>query len=165
MTRTSKQYRAEVLSRVSADADRIMNDRSLDRLRSLPVRRALSAMLVLVAATTMFSFAAPGAWALVHLVALGGLWFLLRRVSRGFVDFPDEFVDERIRASRNESYRLAYMTVAAGVVVVWIGLDIIEKFAGPDMFGGMTRFHVMQSLFWTVLVLPNAVFAWREPEL
>ena len=153
--------------RVAADAHRARTDTSLDALRS-PGRRRLAALaclaLILVAVAAAWSDSAI--WTVVALVpAWGGVW-LVRRLVRLMADLPDELIDERVRAVRNERYLEAYRILSVVTIVVllvgYIGTD------APRIGWALEARHV-HAMFWLVLflslALPSILLAWSEREV
>ncbi len=165
MNERAKELRSEMLDKVEARAEAAMNDESFDRLRPQPVRRALGSALVLSALTIAITGVLDGPWLMLNLVIFGGLWFVLGRVNRGFTDFPDELVDERIRSTRNQVYRYAYISVVAclALVVIITALGNIASFG--ITLGAEHFFAGAMALFWLTLVIPAVIFAWKEPEI
>ena len=165
MEERAKEMRAEMLEKIEARAQAAMNDERYDRLRTQTMRRILSALLVLSALLIAVTGAMDGGWLLLNLILFGGLWFLVGKATRGFTDFPDELVDERIRSTRNKVYRYAYISVVAflALVVVIMALGNIASLnlslTGDQLFAGA------MALFWLSIVTPAVIFAWTEPEL
>jgi hypothetical protein len=104
-------------------------------------------------------------WAVFAGLALAG-YLALRRIVRGMADLPDRVIDERMAQVRNQTYRVAYLTLVSltslALLVVWIAADAARfdfQLAAPNL-------HAM---FWGFLflaaVLPSALLAWTESEL
>jgi hypothetical protein len=154
-------------ARAAADAHRARTDTSLDALRS-PGRRRIAALaslaLILVAAAVAWSGSAV--WTLVALVpAVGGVW-LVRRLVRLMADLPDDLVDERVRAVRNERYVEAYRILSAVTVVI-----LLVSYIGTDAsrLAWQLEARHLHAMFWLVLLLsfalPSILLAWSEREV
>lgn len=161
---TPQSYRKEVLEKIAPRADREMNDTRWDGLRRPFVRRLIAGATVALAALTGVAATFESYWLLLSLAVFGVFGFLLSRVNRGFVDFPDELVDERIRMRRNEAFRLAYLGLAACLSVLLI-VTILFGDMKSAAWSGPPPMALAFSLFWLAMTLPAAVFAWRETQL
>ena len=166
--RTAK-LRAEVLDRVAQHAERGFDDTRFDFLRPLSTRRAV----------VIATFGALGLYALSGAPGLSGLQlpalalyfaliWLLRVATRHVTDLPDGIVDERLRQVRGYTYRYAYLgaLAAAALVVAAIGgyaFVSADGLATPIHLGD--ALHSALVVFFAAMVLPNAVYAWSEPEI
>jgi len=156
------EKRAEMLDKMAPMAERRMNDTRYNALRKPGIRKTLSAILLLLCVAIAFTHE-PAGLALANMILIFALWFLLGRINRGFIDLPEELVDERIKERRNESYRWSYL-IASGAALAIIPTSIIQDAAGETMSG----LHPVGSFFalvWLFIVLPTIVFTWREKEL
>jgi hypothetical protein len=153
--------------RVAADARRAQTDTSLDALRT-PGRRRLVVLvcLALIAVAVATAWGGSAVWTLVALApAIGAVW-LVRRLVRLMADLPDDLVDERVRAVRNqryvEAYRLLSAITVAVLLVVFIGADAVRI----DWVLEARHVHAM---FWLVMLmsfaLPSMLLAWSEREI
>lgn len=153
--------------KLADDAERLQRDTRLDGWRTPARRRALVlatlAVLALVAALAWFDRSVA---LLVAIAVAAGLYVLLRRVVRGMADLPDAFVDERVRAMRNDRYRTAYQVLSAVVMLLllagYMATDASRLTWQPEA-------HHLHAAFWTVLglslALPSMLVAWSEREL
>jgi uncharacterized membrane protein len=153
--------------KLADDAERLQRDTRLDGWRTPARRRALVlatlAVLALVAALAWFDRSVA---LLVAIAVAAGLYVLLRRVVRGMADLPDAFVDERVRAMRNDRYRTAYQVLSAVVMLLllagYMATDASRLSWKPEA-------HHLHAAFWTVLglslALPSMLVAWSEREL
>lgn len=164
MIYSKKELRRDAMAQISPAAQDIMNDEKLSAYRRPIIRKMLAGALVLTAAANVISFAAEGVWSLLNLVVLIGLWFLIARVNRGFMDLPDELIDDRIRDRRNETYRYAYMGVLCILAVVMPTALLVNAFQ-PTWLSLIDPVGALMALFWTAAVLPTAAFAWIEKEI
>jgi hypothetical protein len=153
---------------VGQRADRLMADTHYDGLRTRPARVALvvgyGASLVLVAV----SYLALGSIAGILAVLLAiGVWVLLRLSVRTIVDLPEDYLDERQAALRNEVYVEAYqwlgglvglLASAALVAFIVLGRD-------PDTWSISITWNAAMAIFWVVLglvlALPSLFLALR----
>ncbi|TVR85041.1 MAG: hypothetical protein EA416_17770 [Trueperaceae bacterium] len=152
---------------VAAQAEGLLNDTRLDPWRSKRRRRA-----IVVAALAVFAAVATAAWfdrsvALLAALAVATLVTIaLRRVVRGLADLPDAFVDERIRAMRNQRYLSAYRILSASLVAVLIVLYIAAD--GQRIGWDIAARHIhalFWSVFWVSFTLPSMLLAWNETEI
>lgn len=164
MIYSKEELRRDAMGKISPAAQDIMNDEKLANYRRPVVRKLLAGSLVLAAMANIFSFSANGVWSLLNLVVMIGLWFLIARVNRGFMDLPDELVDDRIRARRNETYKYAYMGVLCILAIVMPTALLLNAFQ-PIWLSLVDPVAALMALFWTAAVLPTAAFAWIEREI
>lgn len=164
MIYSKEDLRRDALGKISPAAEDIMNDEKLARYRRPFVRKLLAAALVLSAIGNLFSFSVDGVWSLINLIVMIGLCFLLARVNRGFMDLPQELVDDRIRGRRNEMYRFAYMGVL-GILSVIMPTALLLNAFQPGILALIDPVAALLALFWTTAVLPTAAFAWIEREI
>jgi hypothetical protein len=152
---------------VAAAARTMLDDTRLDRWRTRARRRA-----IVLAALAAIGAVVAAAWfdrsiALLAALAVATLvTILLRRVVRGLADLPDAFVDERIRAMRNERYLSAYRILSGSLVAVLIVLYIAAD--GQRIGWDIAARHIhalFWSVFWVSLTLPSMLLAWNETEL
>lgn len=164
MTRPTPDPRTR---RLADDADRLLRDTRLDPWRTPGRRRAL-----VVATLVGLAAIAACAWfdlSLAFLVALAfgvGAYVLLRRVVRGMADLPDAFVDERVRAMRNDRYRIAYQVLSAVVMLVLLAAYLATD---ASRLAWQPEARHVHAAFWAVLglslALPSMLVAWHEREL
>jgi hypothetical protein len=149
------------------DAERLQRDTRLDAWRTPGRRRALVlATLAVLAAVAALAWFDRSVALLVALAVAARVYVQLRRVVRGMADLPDAFVDERVRAMRNERYRHAYQVLSAVVMVLllagYIATDASRLAWQPEA-------RHLHAAFWAVLglslALPSMLVAWSEREL
>ena len=164
MTRPDLDPRSRKLA---DDAERLQRDTRLDAWRTLGRRRGLVlATLAALAAVAALAWLDRAVALLIAIAVAAGLYVLLRRVVRGMADLPDAFVDERVRAMRNERYRYAYQVLSAVVMLLllagYIATDASRLAWQPEA-------RHLHAAFWTVLgislALPSMLVAWGEREL
>lgn len=159
--------RAEMIDAIRDKADRELNDERFAAWRT-PSRRRLviAGWIATVGLTTV---AAWFDWPLVlpiGLVAALGFAFLLRRIVRGMADLPDELLDERMLARRNQAYRMAYSGLAVvaliPAVALWLAADAtaIDFELEARHLGALTYL-----VLGIALALPSAILAMTEDEL
>lgn len=148
-------------------ADRLQRDTRLDAWRTPGRRRALvlATLVVLVAVAALAWFDRSVAL-LVALAVAARLYVQLRRVVRGMADLPDAFVDERVRAVRNERYRYAYQVLSALVMLL-----LLAGYMATDAsrLAWQPEARHLHAAFWAVfglsLALPSMLVAWSEREV
>lgn len=103
------------------------------------------------------------------LVLLGAGWMaysLLKWAVRGMADLPEELIDERMNAVRNQRYRMAYAGLSSLAVVILLAMWIA---ADAGRIAWQPRAHHLEAVFWafmfTAICLPSMLVAWTEPEL
>ena len=164
MTRPDQGTRTRKLA---DDANRLQRDTRLDAWRTPGRRRALVlATLAALAGVSVLAWLDRSVALLLAIAVAAGLYVLLRRVVRGMADLPDAFVDERVRAMRNERYRYAYQVLSAVVMLVllagYLATDASRLTWQPEA-------RHLHAAFWLVLglslALPSMLVAWGEREL
>ncbi len=99
-------------------------------------------------------------------VAIFGVWFLLRRAVRLVADAPDEALDERLIGIRNRTYLSAFRALANVVGILGVGFLIWA--AGSDDAGVITATvsltwpqanAVVWFLFGQIMVWPSLALA------
>lgn len=166
MTRdeASQKMRADALDSIRDSAEAKMNDTRLDPLRRPFPRKAIALGVLAVAVATAWAFSSEGGGSLILLALVLAGWFLLQAINRGFMDFPDEFVDERIQALRNDTYRESYIWL--GAVLAVNALAALFLYAGGRTLDlGLTPYGHAMGLFWVMAVLPGVVFALKVREI
>ena len=149
------------------EAERLQRDTRLDAWRTPGRRRALVlAILAALAVVATLAWFDRSVALLIAISAAVGLYVLLRRVVRGMADLPDAFVDERVRAMRNERYRYAYQVLSAVVMVLllagYVATDAARLTWQPEAR------HLHAAFWWVLglsLALPSMLVAWNEREL
>ena len=166
MTRddASRKMRDDALDTIRASAERKMNDTRLDPLRRPGPRKLIALAVLAIAISTAWAFSSEGGWSLILLALVIAGWFLLQAINRGFMDFPDELVDERIRSLRNDTYRESYIWL--GAVLSINALAALFLYAGGRTLDlGLTPYGHAMGLFWVMAVLPGVVFALKVREI
>ncbi|MEN7343280.1 MAG: hypothetical protein AAAFM81_10070 [Pseudomonadota bacterium] len=161
-----KERREEMLQQVEEKAERDFSDTRYNFVRS-QVRRRWLVVLSYVLLTgyglsSVFDF--PGA-ALALLIVWGASVWLLRTAIRGLTDYPDELVDERIREVRGQTYRLAFLGANCLFSLYLVIYIVNQLLAKPGIFLPMsadTLHELAFPFFFGMMVLPTAIFAWRE---
>lgn len=153
--------------KLAEDAERLQRDTRLDAWRTPGRRRGLVlASLGALAGVSALAWFDRSVALLVAIAVAVGLYVLLRRVVRGMADLPDAFVDERVRAMRNERYRTAYQLLSAVVMLLllagYLATDASRLTWQPEA-------RHLHAAFWLVLglslALPSMLVAWGEREL
>jgi hypothetical protein len=164
MSRPDLDPRTHALAR---DAERLLRDTRLDGWRTPGRRRGLvlATLAALATVSALAWFDRPVALLVAIAVAVG--WYvLLRRVVRGMADLPDAFVDERVRAMRNERYRYAYGILSA-VVMLLLLAGYMATDASRLTWQPEAR-HLHAAFWWVLglsLALPSMLVAWGEREV
>ena len=148
-------------------ADDLLNDTRHAALRRRTPRRALAATLMalplLHLPLQLWDSLAGSVLVVANLLAVMALWFVLQRVNRGFVDLPDPYVDERIQYERGITYRLAWWGAAAVLATFGTGAIVLDVLDRPLSTDWLVDITLSGGIF--AFVLPNAIFAWQQPEL
>lgn len=164
MSQTDQDPRTRKLAE---DAERLQRDTRLDAWRTPSRRRGLVlASLAALAGVSALAWFDRSVALLVAIAVAVGLYVLLRRVVRGMADLPDAFVDERVRAMRNERYRTAYQLLSGAVMLLllagYMATDASRLTWQPEA-------RHLHAAFWMVLglslALPSMLVAWGEREL
>jgi len=99
----------------------------------------------------------------VILAVIGGYSFL-RIAVRSIADAPDELLDERQIAVRNNSFRYAYY--AMGYLIAGL---LIFMLSGPDLKlfqpEGNDGSYVIVAVLFAFASMPSMVMAWRERDI
>jgi hypothetical protein len=99
----------------------------------------------------------------VILAVIGGYSFL-RIAVRSIADAPDELLDERQIAVRNNSFRYAYY--AMGYLIAGL---LILMLSGPDLKlfqpEGNDGSYVMVAVLFAFASMPSMIMAWRERDI
>ena len=153
--------------KVAENAERLQRDTRLDAWRTLPRRRLLVvAMLAVLAAIVTLAWLDLGVPMLIALALALSVFLFLRRVVRGMADLPDELVDERVRAVRNERYRVAFQAVS-GVTAFLLLAGYIAADSSRLAWQPEAR-HLHAGFWWLIvssLALPTMLVAWNEREV
>lgn len=156
--------RLEASKKFEARAERQMNDTKLDALRR-PFPRRLIALVILIAAiSTTWTFSVGAFWPALSLLIVIPGWFLLQGINRGFMDLPDQFVDERIISVRDNTYREAYMWLGAIIALLSVVVLLVSEDKIPFDFG-VSLYGQAAGLFWTMAILPGVLFALKTREI
>lgn len=152
---------------VAREAASLLDDPRYDAWRSQGRRRVLVIGAVAsILATVAACLHDDPLIVLLAIVVSAGCWWLLRKAVRGFADLPDEFIDERIRAVRNEHYLYAYRILSALTLVVVLAMYMA---ADGSRLAWQPGAHHVHALFWAVLLasamLPSMLLAWSQREV
>jgi ABC-type transport system involved in cytochrome bd biosynthesis fused ATPase/permease subunit len=153
---------------VGERAERLMADTHYDGLRTRPARVALVIGYVACLALVAVCYLALGSFAGILAVLLAiGVWVLLRLSVRTIADLPEDYLDERQAALRNEVYVEAYqwlgglvglLASAAIIAFIMLGKD-------PDTWSVSITWNAAMAVFWVVLglvlALPSLILALR----
>lgn len=148
----------------------LMDEHGYRLLRSRPVRRALViglATVCMVLPTLGLTPAGSLRSVLCLVLMLTGiaLGVMLRRSLRVIADAPDDLLDERQLAVRNDAYVRAYRILgtitAVGLVCTMVAFDVLQVTGGFDLF--QRHFGIVASYLVLVMALPSMVIAWCEP--
>ena len=145
----------------------LIDDPRYDAWRSQGRRRALvSAAVLSIVITVAACLYGNPLLLLLPIIASACCWWLLRKVVRGMADLPDEFVDERMRAVRNEHYLYAYRILSALMLVVVLAMYMASDAGRLDWQPETAHVH---ALFWGLLLvsgmLPSMLLAWSQREV
>jgi hypothetical protein len=169
MTSRTPTHRPSTSDAVEARARRALTDTRFARLRTRRARVGLVAAqigsVVLTPVAWLVGGAIPG---IIAVIAAVVVLALLRRSVRVVADLPEEYLDERQLALRNEMYVEAYRYLA-GIVVVLASAGLIAFMVQADDADTwsveLTWNHVMAA-FWVVqllaLALPSMAVALRD---
>jgi hypothetical protein len=154
---------------VAASAERLMSDTRYDGFRTRRARLLLVggylALLVLVPVAYVGINQFVG---LVVVLVGAGVWALLRVSVRTIADLPDEHLDERQLAVRNESYVESYRYLSGTVAVAGtVGLiAFIVNGTELDTWDVTLTWGAAISAFWVflglALGLPSMVLALKD---
>jgi hypothetical protein len=133
--------------------------------RTLVIANPASWLLVIYGATDLpLNLGSPDtAWSWWWLPPIP-LWFAVRRSVRLVADAPEELLDERLVALRNDTYVTSYRAVAAAVTVV-AGLLVLFGDAfepNAETRDTLLRFVIAgaYAAIWALPALPSVVLAW-----
>lgn len=161
-----KERREEMLQQVEEKAARDFSDTRYDFVRSQTRRRWLVVIsYVLLTAYGLSSVLDVPEAALALLIFWGVSVWLLRTAIRGLTDYPDELVDERIREVRGQTYRLAFLganCLFSVYLVIYIANQLLAKSGTVLPMSADTLHDLAFPFFFGMMVLPTAIFAWRE---
>lgn len=154
---------------VEARARRVLTDTRFARLRTRRARVGLVVGQIAFVVLTPIAWLAGGAIpGIVAVIAALVVLALLRRSVRVVADLPEEYLDERQLALRNEMYVEAYRYLA-GIVVVLASAGLITFMVQADDTDTWTvdlTWNSVMAAFWVVqllaLALPSMAVALRE---
>lgn len=138
-------------------------------LRSQRARRWL--VVVSVAAIALSTVSRLADWPFLGLPAILvflASWVGLRIAVRKIVDLPDAYIDERMRERRGIAYRHAYAGIGAllsAIMLSHIALTLLAKYQGWPEMTGETWFELSFTMIFTMMILPNAIYAWTERDI
>lgn len=100
---------------------------------------------------------------LLFFAGAAGSLVLVVRFSQGA---RDPQIDERQRAVRDRSYRLAYQVLIAGYCIILFGVSFLQLAFEYDLVAGLASSSttVMSFLLILLMTLPSAMAAWSEPD-
>lgn len=154
----------QTLDQMAERAERVLNDEGLSKYRGRIVRRVLAITLATLCLSILKTYEISPIAVLLNMIAVVGAWFFLGRIIRGFIDLPENLLDERIRERRDDSFRFAYIGVTA-IIGLIVPYTLISQQIGAELFFGIDPLAGFLSFFWLSVTLPTLIFAWREPEL
>ncbi|MEM8984150.1 MAG: hypothetical protein AAGC71_14050 [Pseudomonadota bacterium] len=165
-----REKRAEFLQLAETHAERRLNDRRWNWLRTPANRKRL--VVVTFAVLLIYGFANYLDQPVVALLGIVGffvLLFAMQTASRAIPDMPDELVDERMRAVRGTVYRHAYVgsiCLYSAVIVLDISLALAAKLGAPvTRLNAEQWFDLLFVAFFATMAIPSAIYLWTEPEL
>lgn len=145
---------------VANQAEKILDDRRWDGLRTRHARVALvAAFLVIVASVPVVHVSAGSTAGLVAVLLGAALWVGLRLSVRTIADLPEEYLDERQVAVRNASYVASYRWLSAVVVAIASSglVAFIVLGQDPDTWSVQISWDLAMGLFWALLGLALAI--------
>ena len=161
MVKENKRY-----DPVAEEAEAALYGENFAWLRSQRARRWLVVVsLLAVFASTGARLADWPVLALAAIIAFLATWMGLRIAVRKIVDLPDAYIDERMRDRRGVAYRHAYTGIGALLsvfMVAHIALSLLAKYRGWPEMTGEIWFELSFTLIFTMMILPNAIYAWNE---
>jgi hypothetical protein len=154
---------------VAASAERLMSDTRYDSVRTRRARLLLvGGYLVLLVLVPVAYIAVDQLVGLLVVIVGAGAWALLRVSVRTIADLPDEYLDERQLAVRNESYVESYRYLAGAVALAGtVGLiAFIVNGTELDTWDVTLTWGAVMSAFWVflglALGLPSMVLALKD---
>lgn len=153
---------------IGAKADRDFSDTRYNWVRKPGRRKAL--VIVTFALVAVYGAANYFDWPLVALPALigfGACYWLLRVSVRGVTDYPDEFVDERMREARGYTYRYAFIgatLLVSTYLITYIANQLMAKGGLVQPMSADQLHDLGFVLLFSCIALPSAIHAWLEPE-
>jgi hypothetical protein len=143
------------------EVEKQLNDTKWDGLRTPGAKRALlwGTNIVVLFGTGLLFSVGDNAWAaysLIHILLIFVSWFLLRQSVRLIADAPEEALDERMIAQRNNSYLIAFRWLAGLSVAIATALMTFAIFsdAQPDSDGFNYQLALtwpqVQAVFWLI---------------
>jgi hypothetical protein len=151
----------------AAQVRALQDDPTFDRLRTRGARRGLvvAAFVALAGVVAAAAADAPVLLIIAAVPTLAAGW-ALRRVVRLTADAPDEALDERLVAVRDDAYRHAWTILVPLTMTVLLLLYVA---ADARRIGLTLQADHVHALFWWVTgagaLLPSAVVAWRAEEV
>lgn len=155
-----------------------LNDTKWDGLRTPSAKKFLviAANLVILLGTIFLVRVEDSPWAsyfIIHVILILSFWFLLRQSVRLVADAPDQALDERLIADRNQSYLYAYRWLAAlsylsvsGLLIFAIMSDARNETAAEFYYNLEISWPQIQAAFWLIFaytnMLPSMVLAWKQ---
>lgn len=141
-------------------------NRRVDSLRRRPVRRGLVAgsFLLLLSAVMLVWANVTGVWYLAVALLFVAAGWMLTVVMRAH--WPDQALDERLVAVRNDAYRTSYriLGVVTGLGIFAVSAAWQVQAANFDLEPHQLR-AVLLAFVGLALMMPAAVLAWREREV
>ncbi len=152
---------------IAQEARSMLFDSRYDSWRSAGRRRVLVIASVLAIVFTCIASVTDNPILLLPTLGVaGGCWWVLRKVVRGMADLPDDFIDERIQAVRNEHYLYAYRILCGVLCLVLIAFYMAADARQIQWQPGANHLH---ALFWGTLLssamLPSMLLAWTQREI
>ncbi|MEL6447768.1 MAG: hypothetical protein AAFQ62_07500 [Pseudomonadota bacterium] len=154
---------------VAQEAEEALYGENHAWLRSQRARRWL---VVVAGAAIILSTASRLAdWpflALPAILVFLASWVGLRIAVRKIIDLPDQYIDERMRERRGIAYRHAYAGIGALLSVIMlahIALTLLAKYQGWPSMTGEVWFELSFTMVFSMMILPNAVYAWTERDI
>jgi hypothetical protein len=140
-------------------AERVLADERYDVLRGTAARRTLVAAFLVALALLPVAFSVGSLPGLLGVAVAGGLWIALRISVRVVADLPDEVLDERQRALRDQAYVRAYRWLSGFVVLLGSSALIAFIVLGqdPDTWRVTIAWDQAMALFWVALGLTLAL--------
>jgi hypothetical protein len=143
------------------EVEKQLNDTKWDGLRTPGAKRALlwgTNIVVLFGTGFLFSVGdnAWAAYSLIHILLIFVAWFLLRQSVRLIADAPEEALDERMIAQRNNSYLIAFRWLAGLSVAIATALMTFAIFSDAQLDSDGFNYQLaltwpqVQAVFWLI---------------
>jgi Predicted membrane protein (DUF2178) len=135
---------------MEAKAERILADTTYDRMRTPTALRALIVVYVAVTVGMAVLWLAAGTLGgTFGMLAWIPVFVALRVAVRSQADLPDDVLDERMRATRNEAYVHAFR-LTAGLVFTFAAIIFVAVAFRPEPVEIKFEYSEASAIFWTL---------------